>query len=84
VAASGLGVLYSWIVVHRAFSEAFRDDVPYTVGVVELDEGCRMLARLELDGAPRMGMRLAVDFRPRGEGAEAWTEACFRAIEDDG
>jgi uncharacterized OB-fold protein len=84
VRASGQGELYSWIVVHRAFSEAFEADVPYTVGVVELDEGCRMLARIEIEERPRIGMRLAVDFRRRGAGAQTWTEACFRPVDADG
>jgi len=82
-ASAGRGSLYSWIVVHHAFSDAFTADVPYTVGVVELEEGCRMLARLELDGeAVTVGMPLEVDFRehtPHGaEGADSWTEAYFR------
>ncbi len=40
------GTVYSWVVVHRAFDQAFRDEVPYTIAVVELAAGCRVLARL--------------------------------------
>jgi uncharacterized OB-fold protein len=70
----GNGELYSWIVVHRAFSDAFSSDVPYAVGVIELDEGCRMLGRLELAGQPaRIGMRLSVVFHPH----DAWSEPRF-------
>ena len=91
-ASRGGGYLYSWVVVHHAFSEAFEGDVPYTVAVVELDEGCRMLARLELEGGvPAAGMRLEVDFREHGEPSDPtdtatapegrWTEAFFRCEE---
>ena len=82
-ASAGRGSLYSWIVVHHAFSDAFTADVPYTVGVVELEEGCRMLARLELGGrAAAAGMPLEVGFREHvrddTEGDDRWTEAYFR------
>ena len=60
----GHGSLYSFVVVHHAFSSAFTDDVPYTVGTVELDEGCRMLGRLELGRrSAAIGMRLEIAFR---------------------
>jgi uncharacterized OB-fold protein len=36
------GVLWSSAEYHRALDEAFADDVPYTVGLVELDDGPRM------------------------------------------
>lgn len=81
----GAGHLYSWIVVHRGFSDAFADDVPYTIGVVELDEGCRMLARLELDSlAPCIGMRLGIAYRVHCSGETPWTEAFFRPAPTEG
>lgn len=74
VTAAGTGALYSWIVVHRAFSPEFADDVPYAVATVELDEGARVLARLECgDVEPRIGMRL----RLRLARHERWTEPRF-------
>jgi uncharacterized OB-fold protein len=36
------GRLWSIAEYHRALSPAFRDDLPYTVGFVELDDGPRM------------------------------------------
>ncbi len=44
--SAGLGRIYSWIVVHRALSPAFAEDVPYTIVIVDLDEGARMPGRL--------------------------------------
>ena len=45
-AASGWGKVISWVVYHVAFHPVFEDRLPYTVAVVELDEGPRMLTNL--------------------------------------
>ncbi|OLO26634.1 hypothetical protein BTR23_22525 [Alkalihalophilus pseudofirmus] len=45
VKASGLGSVYSWVVYHRAFHPAFKDDLPYTILTVKLAEGPRMIGR---------------------------------------
>jgi uncharacterized OB-fold protein len=47
VVASGEASLYSWTVCHIAFDPAFADEVPYVVGVVDLPEGARLIARVE-------------------------------------
>jgi len=47
VRASGRGRLYSWVVVHHAFNAQLADQVPYAIGTVELEEGCRLVARLD-------------------------------------
>ncbi len=47
--ASGRGVVHSYSVVHRAPGPEFKDDVPYCVLLVELDEGPRMIATLVKD-----------------------------------
>jgi uncharacterized protein len=55
--------------------EGFRRDNPYIVGVVELDEGVRVVARI-LDGKAkqpetiRVGSSLTAEFLSKGEGAE--------------
>ena len=75
---SGLGVVYSFSVVHRAQGPGF--ETPYVVAIVELDEGPRLLTDL-VDVEPdrvRVGMEVAValgvaphpalyHFRPRSE-----------------
>lgn len=43
--ASGRGQIYSYTVVHRAFGP-FTDQVPFIVGIVELEEGVRMMTRI--------------------------------------
>lgn len=40
------GTLYSYATYHRALNPVFTDAVPYTVGLVELDDGPRMYGRL--------------------------------------
>jgi uncharacterized OB-fold protein len=46
IAASGDARLVSWVVYHRAFNEAFKNRVPYTVAVVQLNEGPRMISNI--------------------------------------
>lgn len=44
--SGGSGRLISWVVYHTSYHPYFEDKLPYTVGVVELDEGPRMIAGL--------------------------------------
>ena len=46
VRASGRGVVYSHTTVHRA-SGLYAGETPYVVAIVDLDEGVRLLARLD-------------------------------------
>ena len=43
-AASGRGRVHSFSVVHRAPGPAFKDDTPYAVLLVDLEEGPRMIS----------------------------------------
>lgn len=45
-AASGRGKVHSFSVVHRAPGPAFKQDAPYAVLLVELEEGPRMISSL--------------------------------------
>jgi uncharacterized OB-fold protein len=44
--ASGKGTVYSFIVVHQLYHPGFRDDIPYNVAVVQLDEGPRVTSNI--------------------------------------
>ena len=44
--ASGRGKVHSFSVVHRAPGPAFKDETPYAILLVELEEGPRMISRL--------------------------------------
>ena len=64
VDAAGKGTIYSFTVIHRAPSRPFEPDVPYTVALVDLDEGCRMISNI-VDVSPqdvRVGMQVEVVF----------------------
>lgn len=64
VAASGRGEIYSFTTQYRAAHPSFAADVPYTVVLVDLPEGVRVLADL-VDCAPedvRVGMPVEVLF----------------------
>jgi uncharacterized protein len=43
---SGNGKVFSYVVYHRVYHPGFATEVPYTVAVIELDEGPRMLSNV--------------------------------------
>jgi uncharacterized OB-fold protein len=64
VESRGRGTIYSATTVHlRLGSE---HEPPYVVALVELDEGPRLLGRLEPPGDGRIGLRVRVGWRDRG------------------
>jgi hypothetical protein len=80
IESEGRGRLYSWITVHRAFAEEWKDDVPYSVGVVELAPGCRVLARVE----PALGLRAEAPLRAFFVDHPSWSELRFRLDAEPG
>jgi uncharacterized OB-fold protein len=75
VEVSGRGHLFSYTVVHHPPVPGF--DGPAVVGVVELDEGVRLVTNLDLDPAdtPVIGEPLEVFFLRQAEG---WSVPQFR------
>jgi uncharacterized protein len=63
---AGTGAVYTFVVFRHAYNDAWRDRVPYTVAIVELDEGVMMLGDLAgIDPAEvTVGMPVRVDFAP--------------------
>jgi hypothetical protein len=47
--ASGRGVLHSFTVLRLGAPDGFEDELPYAIGVVKLEEGVQLLARLVPD-----------------------------------
>jgi uncharacterized OB-fold protein len=39
---SGKGKVYSYIIYRLAYHPSYKDDIPYTVGIIHLDEGPRL------------------------------------------
>lgn len=69
IEASGKGELWSFVVFHQSYFDGMKDELPYPVGMVKLDEGPFMLTNLwdmEPEDA-KIGMRLSVRF-PGGPG----------------
>ena len=43
---NGRGVVYSFTIIYRPPSPAFRDDVPYVLALIDLPEGVRMMSNI--------------------------------------
>jgi uncharacterized OB-fold protein len=43
---SGRGKVNSWVIFHQAYFSSYKDDAPYNVAEVELEEGPRLLTNL--------------------------------------
>ena len=67
---SGRGTVHSWTVTHHAFHPSFAGELPYTLVIVDLEEGVRAMGRLRgaSDATVRIGMpvRFVVDRRDDG------------------
>jgi len=63
VESAGNGVVYSFTVIHRAPLQELRPFAPYTLALVDLDEGVRFTSDVLGDPADvRVGLPVAVDF----------------------
>jgi uncharacterized OB-fold protein len=64
VRLGGKGELYSYVIYHRAYHPAYKDDLPYAVAIIELAEGPRMESSIvgcKMEDL-RIGMPLEVCF----------------------
>lgn len=61
----GTGRLWSFVVYHRSYAPPLNEQVPYPIGLVELDCGVRLVTRLaDIDPArAEVGMAVAVRYR---------------------
>ncbi|MEJ5255470.1 MAG: Zn-ribbon domain-containing OB-fold protein [Acidimicrobiales bacterium] len=66
VEASGRGTVYTYSTVYRNDLPPFNEQLPYTVAIVELEEGPRMMTRLvDTEGVElAVGMPVRADFTP--------------------
>ncbi|MEP7273272.1 MAG: Zn-ribbon domain-containing OB-fold protein [Acidobacteriota bacterium] len=44
--STGRGTVYSYTVIHRAPTPAFREQVPYVLALIDLEEGVRMMSNV--------------------------------------
>jgi uncharacterized OB-fold protein len=69
VLCSGRGTVYTFTVTYQNQAPGFREDLPYVLAYVELEEGVQMLTNI-VDCAPeqvRIGMPVEVTFEDVGE-----------------
>lgn len=61
---SGKGEVFSYIVFHQVYNQAFAEDVPYNVAIIQLDEGPRMISNVTgvANDAVKVGDRVEVVF----------------------
>lgn len=59
--SAGAGRIAAMTVIHRAPTQEYRALAPYGIALVDLDEGCRIMAHAETDLA--VGDRVAARFR---------------------
>jgi uncharacterized OB-fold protein len=64
---SGVGVVYAVSVHHRPALPALADKVPYSVVLVDLEEGVRMMSNV-FGPAPAVGDRVWVTWLPLDDG----------------
>jgi uncharacterized protein len=63
VAVADRGTLWSYVVYHKALSAPFAGDVPYTVGIVELEHGLHLLSRIDApENRVTIGDRMAARY----------------------
>ena len=69
VEVEGNGTIWSHVVYHRAYAASLKADVPYAVGLVQLDCGVRLLTRLVGFGAdaPEVGQVVSVRYQELGD-----------------
>ena len=70
---SGHGTVYSWIVVRQAFWPQFTGELPYALVTVDLDEGVRVVGRMDDADAVDFGLEVDVVYVEHSE----WTEFRF-------
>ncbi len=60
IEACGRGRLHSWTEVHHPFVPGFRDELPYIMATVELEEGVRLQCQLLEAEAARLALDMPV------------------------
>lgn len=61
---SGLGKVYTWVVMYQRYHAGFAEELPYNVAIVELEEGPRLITNIVgcSNENLRIGMEVEVVF----------------------
>jgi uncharacterized OB-fold protein len=46
VEAKGTGTVYSFTIVHHAYTPAYESEIPYVVAIIELEEGIHLISNI--------------------------------------
>lgn len=78
--ASGRGTVFSFTIVHRAPTDAFKADVPYALAIVELEEGVRAMMNVRTAdlSAIAIGAPVEIVFEPTEDGYPPLPQARLR------
>jgi uncharacterized OB-fold protein len=68
VEVSPRGEVWSFVVYLRAFSQALKDEIPYTVAMVKLEDGPHMIGRLAAEEPLTVGDQVEAVFAPLPDG----------------
>jgi hypothetical protein len=70
--SSGVGEVYAASVMHRAGNPSFADQVPYVVGLVELEGGARLMTNIVgcEPSSVKVGMQVKVKWEPLSDGRQ--------------
>ncbi len=80
--ASGKGEIYSYTVVYKAINPAFKEDLPYTVGLIDLAEGIRVMGNIIGTDDPeslKVGQAVKIEF---SKVTDDFTFPVFRVVEE--
>ncbi|CAN5736986.1 OB-fold domain-containing protein [soil metagenome] len=68
--STAAGKLHSWTICTHAFHPAFKDDLPYTLVTVDLEEGVRAMGRWPSEEPLSIGLLVQGQFVPREGGVD--------------
>lgn len=66
IAASGRGKVFTWLRMHQPYLKAWKDELPYNVALVQLEEGPYLMTNIVGDGDLVCDMAVEVVF-PEGD-----------------
>jgi uncharacterized protein len=78
VPTSGRGSLYTWTIVHQVWNEAYADELPYTLALIELEEGPLFATRLADHDASQLRVGLPMEVQYEDVAATGLTLPLFR------
>ncbi|MEA3224284.1 MAG: Zn-ribbon domain-containing OB-fold protein [Thermodesulfobacteriota bacterium] len=61
IVASGRGKVYTYVVYHMAYHQGFKDELPYVVAIIELEEGPHFLSNIVGCGPDKVKIDMPVE-----------------------